>query len=142
MRRIFVCLIVCACTLFIVLGVGADITQFVGKWSNSTPKNRGLTRVEISFDGTQVKVHPYGSCHPTDCDMGEMDATAYGPSVDSNALSTAQAIVVEKTTSFSEMMMVIRLLDRNRLQVESFTKFTDRSGRASYTAVETFTRSR
>jgi hypothetical protein len=121
-------------------GVTANLNQFTGKWENIDAKTRGLTRLEITSAGHKVKVHAYGDCEPSDCDLGEVEGVAYAPSVDSKLEATAKAITV--SYSGREMIMVIRPVEADRLQVETFTRFTDNSGRADYTAIYTFARSR
>ena len=95
----------------------------------------------VASAGAKVKVHAYGDCEPSDCDLGEVDGVAYAPNVDANLTETAQAI----TVSYAHReLMVIRPLEGNRLQVETYTRFSEqiRSGRADYTAVYTFVRSK
>lgn len=60
------------------------------------------------------------------------------PSVESDVAATAKAIMV--SYAGGEMIMIIRSVEGDRLEAETFTRFTDNSGRAAYTAVDTFTR--
>ena len=55
----------------------AAIGQLEGMWKNVDPQTRGLTTLDIKVDGDKVTVHAWGKCHPTDCDWGTVDATAY-----------------------------------------------------------------
>lgn len=140
MRKVVVALVACILAGFTSSSVFANLNRFAGKWENIDAKTRGLTRLEISIVGTKVKVHAYGDCEPSDCDLGEVEGIAYAPSVDSNLAETAKAITVKYAGG--EMIMVIRPIESNRLQAETFTRFTDKSSRADYTAIYTFARSK
>ena len=139
MRTVVIALAVCLLVASSLSSASANLNQFAGRWENTDPKTGGLTRLEISVIGTKVKVHAYGYCEPSDCDLGEVEGVAYAPSVDSNLTETAKAITVKYTDG--ERIMVIRPAESNRLQVETFTRFSDKSGRADYMAVYTFSRS-
>jgi hypothetical protein len=140
MRRSIAALVAGSLMLLASTGVSANLNQFTGKWENIDAKAGGLTRLEITSAGTKVKVRAYGDCEPSDCDLGEVEGVAYAPSVDSKLEATAKAVTVSYPGG--EMMMVIRPVEGNRLQAETFTRFTDNSGRADYTAVYTFARSK
>ncbi len=58
-----------------------------GHWKNYDPDTRGITKVQVRFvcqdqvlngqlypPGPPYYVHLWGSCHPTDCDWGEVGA--------------------------------------------------------------------
>ena len=139
MRTVAIALVACLVVAFSLSSASANLNRFAGKWENTDPKAGGLTRLEISVTGTKVKVHAYGDCEPADCDLGDIEGVAYAPSVDSNLTETAKAIIVKYADG--ERIMVIRPVEADRLQVETFTRFSDKSGRADYTAVYTFSRS-
>jgi hypothetical protein len=140
MRKSIAAVITGSLMLLVSTGVSASLGQFTGKWENTDAKTRGLIRLEINAAGDKVKVHAYGSCEPSPCDLGEAEGVAYAPSVESDVAATAKAITV--SYAGGEMMMVIRPVGGDRLQAETFTRFTDNSGRAAYTAVDTFARDR
>ena len=75
---------------------------------------------------------------PSECDLGEVEGIAYAPSVDSELKETAQAITVSYARG--ETIMIVRPIANDRLQVETFTRFTDESGRSDYTFTYTFAR--
>ena len=117
----------------------ANIRQFSGTWKNVDPGTRGLTTLKIDVSGTRVRIQAWGSCHPRDCAWGQAEGTAYAPSVSDNLAETAQVVSPIYVTSFSQTILVIRAVE-GQLEVESMTKFTDQSGRASYRAVSRFGR--
>src|SRR5215472_6275238 len=53
--------------------------RFIGEWS---ARNGGVTTIQMQRSNDQLRLHAYGSCHPTDCDWGEVDAQPYAPRVD------------------------------------------------------------
>ena len=53
--------------------------RFIGEWS---ARNGGVTTIQIQRSNDQLRLHAYGSCHPTDCGWGEVDAQPYAPRVD------------------------------------------------------------
>lgn len=138
MRKSIAALVAASLMLLASTGVSANLGQFAGKWENVDTKTRGIKRLEITADGSKVKVHTYGACEPSACDLGEVEGVAYGPSVESDVAATAKAIMV--SYAGGEMIMIIRSVEGDRLEAETFTRFTDNSGRAAYTAVDTFTR--
>ena len=140
MRKPLVALLGASLLLLASTSVSANLNQFVGKWENIDVKSGGLTRLEITSAGNKVKVHAYGDCEPSDCGWGEVEGVAYAPSVESKLEDTAKAIIVSYARG--ERIMLIRSVEGNRLQAETFTRFTDNSGRAAYTAVYTFARSK
>lgn len=138
MRRTVVALVACMLMVFGSASAFANLDQFAGKWENIDANTRGLTRLEISVVDSKVKVHAYGACEPYDCDLGEVEGIAYAPNINSRIKETAQAVTA--AYAGGERIMVIRPEADNRLQVETFTRFTDRSGRANYTTSHTFAR--
>ena len=118
----------------------AQLSLFQGNWTNTDPAG-GLPRLQIST-GVPVRVHAWGQCHPSDCDWGTVDGFAYGPNVNSNLNTSAQAISALFRTSFSETTLIIRPARGGRLQADVYTRFTDSSGRTAYTATHFFVRRR
>jgi hypothetical protein len=119
----------------------ANINQFAGKWVNEDPNTGGLSSLQIEVRGRRLRIQAWGKCHPTDCAWGFVQATVHAASVGANPIESAEAASTLYITSFSQIIMIIRPIDGDRLRVELFTKFTDESGRADYTRVETFRRS-
>ena len=106
-----------------------------GRWVNVDPNTRSL--VEIGIDG--LKIHPYGSCHPTACDWGIIQGKSIGKNVRPSAPT---ALVARKITNFDWTEIRLSLASDGKLRAELFTHFTDHSGRADRRTVDLFTRSR
>lgn len=100
----------------------------VGTWNACDAATRGLVRVVIRSSGTGITVHAYGACTPSPCDWGSVSGRAYAANVSSNA---AIAFTAHYRFSFSEVI-VTGVLDNGSLIVETFTHFTDGSGRSDY----------
>jgi hypothetical protein len=115
----------------------ADIGQFVGKWKNVNSNTGGVTTLEISLSGDKVKVHAWGRCHPTDCDWGTVDATAYGRAIDSHLPGDAQTL---EATFYDSIQVIIDLAEGNKLRVEVLDRSRAGSGKSSFSFVETFSR--
>ena len=50
--------------------VPGGLDDFVGTWVNDVAETDGMTRLILGKDGTDLTVHGYGKCTPTDCDWG------------------------------------------------------------------------
>jgi hypothetical protein len=124
----------------VIPSASANIDQFAGKWKNVNLNTRGLTTLNIEVRGKRLRIEAWGKCHPTDCAWGYAEGTTYAPSVEANPAETALAATTLYITSFKQTILVIRPIEGGQLKVETFTKFTDESARADYTAVETFSR--
>jgi hypothetical protein len=69
--------------------------SFAGNWVNKNPATSGITRLRITQDGTEVKVHAFGKCSPADCDWGQET----GGIIDNSAVLTwDQSFVIRKMT--------------------------------------------
>lgn len=122
-------------------GASAQLDRFSGYWKNVDPTTGGVTTLDIGASGSDVTVHAWGKCTPTDCDWGDAyQSYAYGPSVSSDLISEAMAISAIWTTSFSETLMIVKPTEKERLQADDYTRFTDDSGRTAYTQSYIFER--
>lgn len=100
----------------------------VGTWTNTNPATRDLVKIVITAAGVGLTVHAFGACSPTPCDWSAVAGLAYASSVSS---TPAVAFSAQYSFSFSKVILVGRL-DGHYLTVESFTHFTDGSGRNNY----------
>jgi hypothetical protein len=118
----------------------AQVGAFAGTWQNINPTSPTLIRLRIDVVGTGTKIHAWRKCAASDCPLGAADGTAYAPATQSSLTDAAQVISAILVTRVAEELLVIRPLDRGRLQVEVLTRYTDHSGRASTDDVATFQR--
>ncbi len=99
----------------------------IGDWHNVSASTRDLVRIVISASGSGISVNPYGACSPTPCNWGAAPGTVYAPNVSS---SHAEAFSANFTFSFAKVE-VVGHLHKHELLVETFTIFTDGSGRSN-----------
>jgi hypothetical protein len=118
----------------------AQLGRFTGNWHNTNPASGGLIRLVVTAAGPNVSVHAWGKCTPTPCDWGTRPAIVYAPNVGANPIATARAISVVFRTNFDETIVILQPSGANLLTAETYTRFTDTSGRSAYTRSEQFRR--
>ncbi|MBC8427219.1 MAG: LemA family protein [Deltaproteobacteria bacterium] len=140
MTKILLSLLAGLGLLFAGVSSHAGLECFAGTWKNSDPETGGLTTITINVKGRNIGVHVWGKCQPRDCDWGTVKARSYELG---NPFSKIQAdtITAVFSWSWSETLMVIKQLDANHLVIQSYTHFTDDSGRRDYVDREEFRRS-
>ncbi|WP_263383482.1 hypothetical protein [Granulicella arctica] len=103
----------------------------IGTWKNVNSATRDLVKIVISASGTGIHVDAFGACSPTPCNWGTVTGLAYASNV---SATPAVAFSAQYTFSFSHVILIGHLVGKE-LVVESFTQFTDGSGRSNlYTA--------
>lgn len=103
--------------------------RFVGTFVNVDPNTGGITRLVLQSDDT---INVWGRCHPNDCDWGQETAFAYGAHVAANLRTAADAVTATYVKGFATTILLITPLKENRIRVDVFTRFTDRSRRTAY----------
>lgn len=107
--------------------------DFIGNWFNVDAETNGITRVEIRQRPTGLEIHPFGRCHPTDCDWGWSPAEQFI----SHADGQIAALLVEYRTRSDRIVTTLTLRhEQGLLRVDSFTRFADE--RRPYWAVYHF----
>jgi hypothetical protein len=119
---------------------GAGVNQFHGNWKNIDTKTGGITRVNIRITGQNIVLQVWGKCSPRDCDWGRVPAYAYTSSVSGDIAANTEALSASFNNGFSEVILIMKLQSNNRLVIETFTLFKDKSGRNHYQSVSTFER--
>jgi len=137
LRKFAVAMLACLMVLLLATQASASLDQFAGRWVNADSATRGVTTLEITVSDSDATVQAWGSCVPTDCDWGAVQAVAYAPDVSSDIASTALALTAGFDPGFAETLMVIRP-DGDQLSVQTFTRFKDSSGRSNYAAEYSF----
>jgi len=100
----------------------------LGIWTNVEPHPRNLVRVMIEQKGKEIQVHAFGACTPNPCDWLAVPGMVYADSV---CGGPAVAFTALYKPSFAEIAMTGQLY-KGALFVETFTHFTDGSGRADF----------
>jgi hypothetical protein len=108
----------------------------MGTWNNINAATRDLVKVVITARGASITVDAFGACSPTPCNWGAVTGIAYASSV---GATPAVAFSAQYTFSFAHVILMGHLQGR-QLQVETFTQFTDRSGRSNLYSADTFIR--
>jgi hypothetical protein len=100
--------------------------KFAATWTNLDPNTSDITKAAIRFDASQIYIHLWGKCSPTDCDWGE----AYVPV----ANASSGTLPVKFVFSFAEETQQVTLVG-DQLKITGTTHYTDNSGRTdrSYT---------
>jgi hypothetical protein len=119
---------------------GAQLSTFVGTWTNIDPNTRGLTTLHIALVGADVKLEAWGKCVPKDCPWGETEGTAYGSRIDANASQDVRVISAHFTSKITETLFVVHVAPNDRVQVDVLKRYTDHSGRANTSEVAVLTR--
>ena len=117
------------------------LNQFTGNWKNVKSNTRGITKVKLFKKQGQLRMQVFGSCSPRDCDWGTEKAFAYGKSVSSNTNRQTKSVTALFTKGFSQTFVTLKMRGRT-LILESFTRFTDGSGRTNYNSINKFVRDR
>jgi hypothetical protein len=99
----------------------------LGTWTNINPKTNDIVKVVIAAAGGGISVDTFGACVPTPCNWGSVAGADYAANVSS---SPAVAFTAQYKFSFSTVTLVGHL-QGPQLLVESFTIFTDGSGRSN-----------
>jgi hypothetical protein len=105
-----------------------SLAALIGTWNNVDHATRDIVKIVILGSGSSLKVDLYGACVPTPCNWGAVSALTYSASVSSNA---AIAFTANYAFSFSKVVVTGHISGKD-LILETFTDFTDGSGRSNY----------
>jgi|SRR5271165_2966069 len=108
-------------------------SPLVGTWTNTDPATRDIVKVIITASGSGISVEAFGACSPSPCDWGSVPGLVYAANVSS---STAVAFSAQYTFSFAHVILVGHHAGKH-LVLESFTQFTDGSGRSNFRSTDT-----
>ncbi len=115
----------------------ASMGQFVGTWVNVNSNTKGITKIVIQKIGNKMRIQTWGQCHPTDCNWGKRLSIPYAKNVSQNLVNNTIALTAMYKPGFANKLLVIKRAG-TRLHVQSFTQFTDNSGRSNYSQVYRF----
>ena len=105
-----------------------QLNDMVGVWVNTDPDTRGITKIAIYEKDGATMIRAFGSCSPTDCDMGSTDFHLLGDSVQSTKLPYGFATW---DSGFAVSHFTLTLA-KDKMSVSDFTIFKDRSNRTNY----------
>ena len=111
-------------------GVRADSVSaapLLGIWKNIDTATRDLLKIKIEGTSSGIVVEAFGACAPSPCKWGYVRGLAYALTV---SASPAIAFTAQYTFSFAHVILIGYLHGRELL-VETFTQFTDCSGRSN-----------
>lgn len=112
--------------------------DFIGTWVNTNSNTSGVTRLVItSAGGNKLNIEAFGKCHPTDCKWGKTSLITYSNNVQNPNTRYGTA---SYNPGFDQTLLTLDLKGRNALSLQSFTEFTDNSGRQNYSSIEGFKR--
>lgn len=132
MNNLKTILLACLAFFCVETVMAASMAQLKGSYVNVDANTKGITKIQLGFNGTLASVRTFGSCSPNDCDWGTVKAMVYGTSVSSNPFSNVEAVKAEYKKSFKVTTLVLVPLPNKQLMVTSMTTFTDGSGRKPY----------
>ncbi len=101
------------------------VDRLVGEWRAAS---LGITRIQIRRSDSQLRIHAFGSCHPQDCDWGEVDAQPYAAFAPKASLrDSLAAISALFDAGFSKTLVVIYPGGPDQVRLETFTSYKDPS---------------
>jgi hypothetical protein len=106
---------------------------FVGSWRSADPATRGIVRTVIAPSGSGLSVQVFGACSPSPCNWGSVPLATYGSNVSDDNHTLGRATY---NHGFARRTLTFELLSSNRMQISSYTEFTDGSGRQPYRLTE------
>jgi hypothetical protein len=121
----------------LVSSANAVPQDFVGTWVNTNQNTGGITRLVVTPSGSALRIQVFGKCHPTDCDWGTTTLLTYGRTVQDSDHIGATA-TYNKGFSNTFLTFLLGGSGRTQINLQSFTQFTDNSGRQNYFAQEIF----
>lgn len=108
-------------------------STLVGTWHNTNPATNDIVKIIIASSGSAISVEVFGACVPSPCVWGSVPGIAYAANVSSDP---AVAFTAQYKFSFANVL-VTGHLDGKHLDLETFTQFTDGSGRSNLFTTDT-----
>jgi hypothetical protein len=138
LRRTALLLGLCAAalgSLALTTPARASDAQFRCHWFNLDPTTRDLVRITIGGSPGSLVVDPFGACSPSACEWGWQPLTTYGNNVSDPDHHYGSAVYDQ---GFARRLMTFQLLSPTLMSVETYSLFTDGSGRQNYHTRELF----
>lgn len=115
------------------------VLGLLGVWHNTSPTGGNIRKIVISLnpDGT-LRVKAFGNCTPTLCQWGKVTGITFGTGISSKY---GAVFLAPYQFGFANKLLDGRVnVFGTRLTVQTYTEFTDGSGRSNYVVTDTFTR--
>ena len=115
-------------------------SALLGVWSNTSPTGGNIRKIVISVNANgTLRVRAFGNCTPTLCNWGKVNGITFGTSISS---STGAVFLAPYHFSFANKLVDGAVnATGTQLTVQTYTEFTDNSGRSNYVVSDTFARS-
>jgi hypothetical protein len=117
----------------------APAPSLLGTWINTSPASPGIREIIIgrTAAGT-LSVSAFGACTPTLCAWGKITGITFGTSISS---ASGRTFLAPYQFGFAKKLVDGALNAAGKvLTVQTYTEFTDSSGRSNYVMTDTFTR--
>ena len=101
----------------------ADLADLRGIWINVNDNTRGITKVVIGGSGNTVTMEAWGSCSPTDCEWGQVNAMPLANGVGASPASADRIMAMYDKSFKTSILSAYRAGDK--LIVENATDFKD-----------------
>ncbi|MFI9387200.1 hypothetical protein [Kutzneria sp. NPDC052558] len=113
-----------------------ELAPLLGVWHATDRRNPGVVRLELGRRGNTLVVRAFGADSPEPIDWGETTAVGYGASV-----AAGEAMAFTAGYDFGFLTVTLAAYAKQGILVlDTFTVFTDDSGRADYFTREFFHR--
>lgn len=109
--------------------IAEPFNDYQGRWVGVSDDD--LPVIEIRRQGRRVYVRAEGRCHPTNCDWGEVRATAFSPSAATRPFNDTELIVAEFDQAPGTGTLILRLRGE-RLSAQFLREFRDGDSRHDY----------
>jgi len=111
----------------------------LGTWVNTSPASPSIRKIVIGRNpaGT-LSVSAFGACVPTLCAWGKITGITFGTAISS---ASGRTFLAPYQFGFAKKLADGALNATGTvLTVQTYTEFTDGSGRSNYVSTDTFTR--
>jgi hypothetical protein len=116
------------------------VNALLGVWINTSPAGGNIREIILARTGGTLVVSAFGNCTPTLCPFGKIEGITFGTSISS---ASGRTFLAPYVFSFAKKL-VDGTVNANAtlLTVQTYTEFTDHSGRSNYVQTDTFRRAR
>lgn len=92
--------------------LGANANDYGGNWFNNNVGTGGITQIQIApVSATQINIHAWGRCHPSDCDWGVGSGSVSGNTITVNNFPGASGEVVTLSVLSAGALHVVNAPD-------------------------------